>query len=88
MRRSGGEGEAGSRQLFVSIVACVQTSPTPSEKKSVFLREGGRLYTGFSIDDGDGSKNVTFKMSSRFFKLCRLYSFSPKKSNVSVFPLS
>ena len=29
-----------------------------------------------SIDDGDGSEKVTFKMNSRFFKLCRVYSNS------------
>ena len=28
----------------------------------------------FSIDDGNGSENVSFKMNSRFFNLCRVYS--------------
>ena len=40
----------------------------------------------FSIDDGDGSKNVTSEMNSRFFKLCRVYSNSLKRSNVGEFP--
>ena len=40
----------------------------------------------FSIDDGDGSENVTFKMNWRFFKLCRVYSSSLKMSNVGKFP--
>ena len=31
------------------------------------------LIENFSIDDGDSSKNVTFKMNSRLFKLCRAY---------------
>ena len=40
------------------------------------------------LDDGDGSENVTFKMNSRFFKLCRVYSNSLKMSNVGKFPWS
>ena len=42
----------------------------------------------FSIDDGDGTKNVTFKMNLCFFKLCRIYSNSLKMSNVGKFPWS
>ena len=42
----------------------------------------------FSIDGGDGSETVTFKMNSRFFKLCRVYSNSLKMSNVGEFPWS
>ena len=36
----------------------------------------------FSIDDNDGNENVTFKMNSRIFKLCCVYSNSLKISNV------
>ena len=32
------------------------------------------LLGSFSIDDGNGSENVSFKMNSRFFNLCRVYS--------------
>ena len=34
----------------------------------------------FSIDNGNGSENVTFKMNSRFFKesLSRLFQFAEK----------
>ena len=39
----------------------------------------------FSIDDGDGSENVTFKKNARFFKLCRVYSNPLKMSNVGEF---
>ena len=42
----------------------------------------------FSIDDGDGSENVTFKMNSPFFKLCRTHSNFLKMSNVGEFPWS
>ena len=42
----------------------------------------------FSIDDGDGTQNVTFKMNSCFFKLCCIYSNSLKMSNVGKFPWS
>ena len=41
-----------------------------------------------SFNDGDGTENVNFKMNSRFFKLCRVYSNSLKKSNVGKFPWS
>ena len=40
----------------------------------------------FSIDDGDGSKNATFKTNSSFFKFCRVYSSSLRMSNVGKFP--
>ena len=46
------------------------------------------IVGSFSIDGGDGSENVTFKMNSRFFKLCRVYSNSLKTSNVGEFPWS
>ena len=42
----------------------------------------------FSIDDSDGTKNVSFKMNSRFFELCRVFSNSLKMSNVGKFPWS
>ena len=32
------------------------------------------LIGSFSIDDGNGSENVSFKMNFRFFNLCRVYS--------------
>ena len=46
------------------------------------------IIGSFTIDDGDDSENVTFKMSSRFFKLCRAYSNFLKMSNVGEFPWS
>ena len=42
----------------------------------------------YSMDDGDGSENVSFKMNSGFFKLCRASSSSLKMSNVGEFPWS
>ena len=42
----------------------------------------------FSIDDGDGNENVTFKMNLRFGKLCRLRAKSLKMSNVREFSRS
>ena len=48
-----------------------------------------RLKLGtFSIDKGDGSENVTFKMNWRFFQLCRVYFNSLKTANVGQFPWS
>ena len=46
------------------------------------------LLGSFSIDDGGGSENVTFKTNLRFFKLFRVYSSSLKMSNVGKFPWS
>ena len=54
------------------------------------VRRESPAYTAgnFSIEDRNGSKNVTLKMNSRFFKLCRVYSSSLKISNVSEFSWS
>ena len=43
------------------------------------------ILGSFSIDDGDGSENVTFKMNWRFFKLFRVYSYSVKMSTEGKF---
>ena len=40
----------------------------------------------FSIDDGNGSENVSFEMNSRFFNLCRVYSNLLKMASVGEFP--
>ena len=53
---------------------------------TVFIKN--REIWSFSIDDGDGGENVTFKVTSRFLKLCCAYSNSLKMSNVSEFPWS
>ena len=42
----------------------------------------------YSYDDGDGSENITLKMNSHFFKLCRVYSNLLKISNAGEFPCS
>lgn len=42
----------------------------------------------FSKDDADSTENVTFKMNSRFCKLCRVFSNLLKISNVGEFPYS
>ena len=45
-----------------------------------------RLTLGsFSIDDGNGSENVSFKMNFRVFNLCRDYSNLPKIAIVGEF---
>ena len=46
-----------------------------------------RLKLGsFSIDDGNGSENVSFEMNSHFFNLCRVYSNLLKMASVGEFP--
>ena len=42
----------------------------------------------FSIDDGNGSENVSFKMNSRFLNLCRVYSNLLKMASVGKCPWS
>ena len=46
------------------------------------------MIGSFSIDDGNGSENVSFKMNSRFFNLCRVYSNLLKMASVGEFPWS
>ena len=46
---------------------------------------GYKLLGSFSIDDGDGSENVTLKRHSGFFQHCRVYSNPLKMSNVREF---
>ena len=47
-----------------------------------------QLVGSFSIDDGNSSENVSFKMNSRFFNLCRVYSNLLKMASVGEFPWS
>ena len=42
----------------------------------------------FSIEDGNGSEDVSFKMNSRFFKVCRVYSILLKMASAGEFPWS
>ena len=42
----------------------------------------------FSIDDGNGSENVSFNMNSRFFNLCRAHFNLLKMVSVGEFPRS
>ena len=58
----------------------------PWSSLSEVFRVAAILYLGsFSIDDGDGNENVTFKMNWRFFKLFHVYSNSLKMSKVGKF---
>ena len=61
-------------------------SPTPANdgtsQKDLDSRDS--VPGSFSIHDGDGRKNVTFKMNSRFFKLCRVHSKCRRISRKSV----
>ena len=45
----------------------------------------GPVLGSFSIEDGDGSEKVIFKLNLRFFKLYNAYSNSLKMSNVGKF---
>ena len=54
---------------------------------NVKLTQRLKLAT-FSIDKGEGSKNITFKMNWRLFQLSRIYFSSLKIANVGQFPWS
>ena len=47
-----------------------------------------KILRSFSIDDADGSENVTFKMNLFFFNLCRVNSNLLKIASVDEFPWS
>ena len=54
-----------------------------------FMRSLNIEFKGsFSIDDGNGSENVSFNMNSRFLKLCRVYSNLLKMASIGEFPWS
>ena len=46
------------------------------------------LLGSFSIDDGNCGENFRFKMNSRFFNLCHVYSNLLKMASVDEFPWS
>ena len=48
----------------------------------------GITLGSFSIDDGNGSDNVSLKLNSRFFNLCRVYSNLLKMASVGEYPWS
>ena len=56
------------------------------EDYHVTLRAVSLSLGSFSIDDGNGFENVTFKMNSRFFNVCRFYSNLLKMASEGEFP--
>ena len=56
--------------------------------RNTLQKASSRILGSFSVDDGDSSENVTFKLSPRFFRLRRVYFNSMKLFNVSEFPWS
>ena len=78
-----------------SISSLLSIKPTPLWRAVALLAkiwDSGSFYmkkTGsFSIDDSNGSENVSFKMNSRFFNLCGIYSNLLKMASVGEFPWS
>ena len=57
-------------------------------EQQISQQQGAVAIGSFSIDDGNGSENVSFKINSRFFNLCRVYSNLLKMANVGEFPWS
>ena len=72
---------------FNQIVTVTATSAVvDAESWGEHVRLRSQLTEDFSIDDGDGSENVTSRTNSRFFKFCRVYSNSLKMSSEGEFP--
>ena len=81
--------ELGKRKRNRRFVACVADGFVWQARKwAANLRERAILppLENFSIDDSNGSENVSFKMNSRFFNLCRVYSSLLKKASEGEFP--
>ena len=60
----------------------------PGSVHTKFYSCDSLIIGSFSIDDSNGRENVTFKMNSRFFNLCRVYSNLLKMASVGEFPWS
>ena len=62
--------------LALYYIAFTLQELTREKSDSLGPKLGARAFMGlgsFSIDDGNGSENVSFKMNSLFFNLCRVY---------------
>ena len=81
-----------TKSLLLSVFTRMQTIGPKiqevhcSKRQNVHFRLTCSLIGSFSIDDGNDSENVSFKMNSRFFKLCRVYSNLLKMASVGEFP--
>ena len=81
-----------TKSLLLSVFTRMQTIGPKiqevhcSKRQNVHFRLTCSLIGSFSIDDGNDSENVSFKMNSRFFKLCRVYSNLLKMASVGKFP--
>ena len=71
-------------KYFSTLEKKFRISTRPCNILYISLRR--KKLGSFSIDDGNGSENVTFKMNSRFFNLCRVYSNLLKMASVREFP--
>ena len=71
-------------KYFSTLEKKFRISARPCNILYICLRR--KKLGSFSIDDGNGSENVTFKMNSRFFNLCRVYSNLLKMASVREFP--
>ena len=71
-------------KYFSTLEKKFRISARPCNILYICLRR--KKLGSFSIDDGNGSENVNFKMNSRFFNLCRVYSNLLKMASVREFP--
>ena len=72
--------------MSYAVFAC--KNPIADSREARVVRPTLRVYIlgSFNIDDGD--ENVSFKMNSRFFNLCGVYSNLLKMASVGEFPCS
>ena len=66
------------RDSWLLTILCLQNIKYWSLEKDTLCN----IIGSFSIDDGNCSRNVSFKMNSRFFNLCRVYSNLLKMASV------
>ena len=81
------EGMVNSARLMILHSSIIVHLLGGSHNVSLQLLRWEKLGS-FSIDDGNGSVNVTFKMNQHSFKLSRVYSSLLKMSIVGKFPWS
>ena len=73
-------------KYFSTLEKKFRISARPCNILYICLRR--KKLGSFSIDEGNGSENVTFEMNSRFFNLCRVYSNLLKMASAGEFPWS
>ena len=81
------------RSPLASVYMRIKMTPLPETTArkhglSSRVRRLGASLGSFTINDGNGSENASFKMNSTFYTLCRIYFNLLKMASVGEFPWS